>query len=193
MSETNEKDSPPKPVLDKAVKEEEDKAGEDVREKALSQYTGGNFYPYKDLVNITDSYLNRTKCEDVDQLNDLGLDKIIDKLQTSLETGIKESTVEARIEAYGSNKPPETSIKGCIMLFIEALNDLTLIILMVAAVVSIIINFITEEHKYLGSYSFNSSLDRRIRNSCSRVPFSRSTGCPGCSKRETVCRPQQNC
>jgi hypothetical protein len=37
--------------------------------------------------------------------------------------------------------------------FIGALNDLTLIILMVAAVISIIINMITEEeHRNIGEY-----------------------------------------
>lgn len=182
-------DAPPKPVEKDEKKEEQDKAGDEVREKALSQYTGGNFFPYKELVMITDNYMNRTKCEDVDHISDIGLEKMMEKLQTSLETGIKASTVEARIEAYGSNKPPATSIKGCCKLFLEALNDLTLIILMIAAVISIIINFITEEHKYLGSYRFNPSLDRRIRNSRCGVPLRRSTGHPGCPEGETVCRP----
>ena len=53
------------------------------------------------------------------------------------------------MEAFGSNKPPATKTNGCIKLFFEALNDLTIIILIFAAIVSIIINLIVEEHKYL--------------------------------------------
>ena len=67
-----------------------------------------------------------------------------------MSEGIKESSIAQREEAFGSNAPPEAKVKSCIMLFIEALNDLTLIVLIIAAVVSLIINLLTTDHKDLG-------------------------------------------
>ena len=95
--------------------------------------------------------MNRTKCEDVDRIKEIGLDHMLEKLQTSMESGISSKTVDARVEAYGTNKAPQTPINGCIKLFIHALNDFTLIILMLAALKSIVINFLTKDELYLGN------------------------------------------
>lgn len=72
---------------------------------------------------------------------------VMEKLQTTLEKGIDSSTIDARIDSYGSNKPPPIVTKGFCKLFFEALNDLTIIILFVAAVTSIVVNMIHEENK----------------------------------------------
>jgi magnesium-transporting ATPase (P-type) len=83
----------------------------------------------------------------------LGINTLFEKLQTSPTQGIATSTLDKRVKAFGTNAPPEAEIESCIMLFIGALNDLTLIILMVAAVVSIIINTIVEEeHRNIGNF-----------------------------------------
>ena len=139
---------------------------------------------------MTDLYMNRTKCEDVDRINEIGFEHILEKLQTSLEGGIKSSTVDERIKAYGTNKSPQTPINGCIRLFIHALNDFTLIILILAALVSIVVNFLTEEHLYLGiSLILTLSLDRRIRNFGGRFYLSRSPSCIGLAKGKAVRGP----
>ena len=70
-----------------------------------------------------------------------------------MSEGIPSSSVEQRRKAFGSNAPPQAPVQSCMSHFIGALNDLTLIILMVAAVISIIINMITEEeHRNIGEY-----------------------------------------
>lgn len=77
-----------------------------------------------------------------------------DKLKTSTSEGITTSSIEQRQKAFGSNAPPQAEVMSCMGHFIGALNDLTLIILMIAAVVSIVINMITEEeHRNIGNYS----------------------------------------
>lgn len=76
-----------------------------------------------------------------------------DKLRTSVDNGIDSNTIDARIKAFGSNAPPQAEVQSCMSHFMDALNDLTLIILMIAAVISIIINMITEEdHRNIGNY-----------------------------------------
>jgi P-type Ca2+ transporter type 2B len=78
---------------------------------------------------------------------------LFEKLQTSTTQGISTSNLVKRIKAFGTNAPPEAEIETCLALFIGALNDLTLIILMISAVVSIIINTIVEEdHRSIGKF-----------------------------------------
>lgn len=132
---------------------EKEKEQADFQAKALEKFTGGRFIPYKVLVDIIQAYQSKEHCEDVDALEQLGLDNLFEGLETSLEKGIAKSTIEERKIAYGDNMPPLNNIKGCLTLFIEALNDFTLIVLMIAAVVSIIVNMITEkDHRETGSY-----------------------------------------
>ena len=81
----------------------------------------------------------------------LGIDVLIKALKTDDKNGINQLTISERIEAFGSNQPPVKEIMTCFEHFKEALKDQTLIILMVAAVVSIFINMATEEdHRELG-------------------------------------------
>ena len=80
------------------------------------------------------------------------MNTLFSKLRTSTDKGIDSSTIESRIKAFGTNKPPEAEVESCFGLFLGALNDLTLIILMIAAVVSIIINMIFEaDHRSTGN------------------------------------------
>ena len=72
-------------------------------------------------------------------------------LKTDPVKGISTSTVEDRKKAYGTNEIPRPPPEGFWALFWDALKDLTLIILMVAAVASIIVNMVTEEdHREIG-------------------------------------------
>lgn len=137
---------------------------QDIVDEAATKYTGGNFMNYDHLIAIVKAYQQRQKlCEDVDELEKqggkikkltvLGPNTLFDKLGTSLEKGIPSSSISERRAAFGSNEPPIKPIKSCMTLFFEALNDLTLIILMIAAAVSIVINMITEEeHRNIGIF-----------------------------------------
>lgn len=72
-------------------------------------------------------------------------------MQTSADSGIKASSIPDRIKAFGSNAPPEVEIESCFAKFLGALNDFTLIVLMCAAVFSIVVNTIVqEEFRHIG-------------------------------------------
>lgn len=61
--------------------------------------------------------------------------------------GIKTSSLEERQKAFGSNAPPQAPIRSCMSLFFEAMNDLTLIILLFAAVISVVVHIISDPDK----------------------------------------------
>lgn len=72
-------------------------------------------------------------------------------LKTDPKNGISSNSIEARKEAYGTNDIPRPPPDGFWKLFLDALKDLTLIILIIAAVASIIINMIVEvDHRPIG-------------------------------------------
>jgi magnesium-transporting ATPase (P-type) len=62
-----------------------------------------------------------------------------------IQTGINEDTIEERSELYGGNIFPVRPPKSLCELIIEALDDLTMQILIVCAIISIVINFSTGE------------------------------------------------
>lgn len=83
----------------------------------------------------------------IDELG--GSDTILDHLHTNMKTGIHSNFTELddRKFAFGMNFIPPVPPKSFIALAFEALQDKTLIILMVAAVVSIILGVTVEEQK----------------------------------------------
>ena len=75
------------------------------------------------------------------------------ELKTDPKKGISSDTIPARTEAYGNNDIPKPPPSGFWKLFWEALQDLTLIILIIAAIASIVINVIVEEeHRSIGMH-----------------------------------------
>jgi magnesium-transporting ATPase (P-type) len=75
------------------------------------------------------------------------------ELKTDPKAGITSSSIESRKEAYGSNDIPKPPPDGFWKLFLDALKDLTLIILIFAALASIIINMIVEvDHRNIGRH-----------------------------------------
>lgn len=87
----------------------------------------------KTLVNL----LQDRKVTDLDKLG--GIRGLKTKLNTHLEEGIKDDPeeIQKRKDAYGSNTYPKKKPKGILHFLWEACQDTTLIILMVAAVVSL--------------------------------------------------------
>ncbi|KAL2242133.1 calcium-transporting ATPase 1, chloroplastic [Sesamum indicum] len=75
-----------------------------------------------------------------------GLEGIADKLSTSLNNGINisEESLNRRRETYGINKFTESPAKGFWLFVWEALQDTTLMILGVCALVSLIVGIATE-------------------------------------------------
>ncbi|XP_027363830.1 calcium-transporting ATPase 4, plasma membrane-type-like isoform X2 [Abrus precatorius] len=69
---------------------------------------------------------------------------IIDKLSVSVDEGASGDSIDSRQEIYGVNRYTEKPSKSFLMFVWEALHDLTLILLMVCAVVSIAIGLPTE-------------------------------------------------
>ena len=78
-----------------------------------------------------------------------GADGLIDLLGVNLKTGLPKDPVELdrRRAAFGANVIPDTPPKAFIALCFDAIQDKTLIILMVAAIISIILGVTVEENK----------------------------------------------
>jgi P-type Ca2+ transporter type 2C len=69
---------------------------------------------------------------------------ISEKIQVSLKEGIKEDEIDVREAIYGTNKYTEKPPRSFWKFLWDALHDLTLIILMACAVVSVIVGLFTE-------------------------------------------------
>ncbi|KAL7716460.1 Calcium-transporting ATPase [Entamoeba marina] len=67
---------------------------------------------------------------------------ICDKLKTSMENGITVSDLKERYNQYGQNRYPDPIMKSFLSMFIEALNDSTLMILMLSAFISLFLAFV---------------------------------------------------
>ncbi|BAT96345.1 Calcium-transporting ATPase [Vigna angularis] len=72
------------------------------------------------------------------------VEAIIEKLGASVDDGVGSGSIDTRQEIYGVNRYTEKPSKSFLMFVWEALHDLTLIILMVCALVSIAIGLPTE-------------------------------------------------
>ncbi|XP_039800415.1 probable calcium-transporting ATPase 6, plasma membrane-type isoform X3 [Panicum virgatum] len=73
-----------------------------------------------------------------------GINGISRKIKASLEDGISETEIETRQKLYGTNKHAEKPPRSFWMFVWDALHDLTLIILMVCAVVSLVVGLATK-------------------------------------------------
>lgn len=78
-----------------------------------------------------------------------GVDGIAKHLETNMKTGIRPTggEIEDRVNSYGKNVIPPQDPKSFLSLCIDALQDKTLIILIIAAVISIVLGVTVEERK----------------------------------------------
>ena len=113
------------------------------------EYTGAGFIPIDDLVTCVTKWQQRQKlCEDVDYLEEKGgIGWLFDGLKTDLEHGIKAESIPDRIRAYGSNEIPKKPLSNFFELMFDSMKDLVHIILLVAAVGSIIIQMIVQTNR----------------------------------------------
>lgn len=74
------KDKNPKHSTSK-VNNQEEEGGADVQELALRKFKGGRFFAYRKLAALVNAYMNKTKCEDVNKVEEFGgIEAILDKL-----------------------------------------------------------------------------------------------------------------
>lgn len=79
-------------------------------------------------------------------------------LRVDLSQGLLSGQVEILREAYGPNSFPEMPMKGFCILFFESFNDTILLVLIAAAIVSLVIGII--EHPDVVSHCFSCVLLR---------------------------------
>lgn len=89
----------------------------------------------------TDDYMSVMEQRDKAVLQDMGgVDGICNELQTNKENGIQNlSSIQNRKTEFGANVLPDPPTKSFFRLFLDALSDLMLIILMVSAVLSLVL------------------------------------------------------
>ena len=68
-----------------------------------------------------------------------GVEQLARMIGTDLSSGLSMNQVEALRQRYGTNKFPESPMKSFLQMIFETFQDITLIILMVAALVSLTI------------------------------------------------------
>jgi P-type Ca2+ transporter type 2B len=119
------------------------KPGEDPHEY---QFKGEGFIPTHELVDVVTAWQKRQiLCEEVDFIEQKGgVDWLIRGLKTDLKRGIDSSTIPARKQAYGTNEIPRPEAAGWWELFFESLKEPIEIVLVCAAVFSIVINQLTD-------------------------------------------------
>ncbi|KAK1408504.1 hypothetical protein QVD17_40338 [Tagetes erecta] len=118
---------------------------------AGAQHRNNNGHHQPSDVNISefgknpDSLASMVRNYDMKTLRALnGADGIAEALNVSINEGVKTSELSTRQETYGINKYTEKPSKSFLMFVWDALHDLTLIILIVCAIVSIGVGLATE-------------------------------------------------
>lgn len=88
--------------------------------------------------------------EGIQRIQDFGgIESIMEKLYTSADKGLSGNKADSdhRRETFGSNVIPPKPPKTFIQLVCEAVQDITLIILIVAALVSLVLSFYKPEEE----------------------------------------------
>lgn len=100
-----------------------------------------------ELVDLIELYRSRTFDEDLKSLrNDFGgIEGLAEKLYSHPKDGIVPIDLEERDRAFGSNKKDKLKRKSFCRLMWEALDDLMLKVLIVAAIISLVVSMIFEE------------------------------------------------
>ena len=110
------------------------------------KFKGEGFIPTKELVDLVAAWQQRkVLCEEVDLIEQKGgIDWLLRGLKTDLKRGIDSSTIEARKKAYGTNELVKAEPEGWWKMFFDSLKEPIEIVLVCAAIFSIVINQITD-------------------------------------------------
>jgi Ca2+ transporting ATPase len=125
---------------------DEKETNKDAPISILQPWKGGIVKP-EDLENLIEKRKRENGfCEELYLLDQLGgTGYLSDKLGTDFEKGIRSSEIQERLACFGSNERKLPELKSFCRLVWEALEDFTLRILCVAAVVSILVNELTAD------------------------------------------------
>lgn len=102
--------------------------------------------------------------EGIDRMRDFGgVEGVMEKLYTSADRGLSgnKADVDHRRETFGSNVIPPKPPKTFLQLVFEAVQDITLIILIVSAVVSLALSFYKPEEESDGKQSAVNPIDSK--------------------------------
>jgi Ca2+ transporting ATPase len=101
----------------------------------------------EELVGLVSTCQERSYAEEIEMLEQKGnsIEWLLEGVASSTKHGISNEEVELarRRDAFGTNQKEEHELPGLIELFCEALEDFTLRILLVAAVLSIVLEVST--------------------------------------------------
>ena len=81
----------------------------------------------------------------------MSVDDVSKKLNTNISKGISEKEALKRQKTYGLNKLDEKKKKSIILKFIEQFKDFMIIILLIAALISILMAYVEGTHDYMDS------------------------------------------
>ena len=123
------------------------------------------------LVEVIKAYKSRTYDEDLAAIDELGgkyhpladkyrigMDAIAEKLNVNLERGLKDQDeADDREGDFGTNKRDLMKPKPCWMFLKEQLSDVMLLILIFAAILSLILNFATASPEEYATGKFTRS------------------------------------
>ena len=103
------------------------------------------------MEQIVESYRQRQFDEDILHIHNAlkGPEHIAFSCGSHLTQGIKSNTVRQREQFYGHNRNKEIEREGFWNMWLGALDDLMLKILIVAAIVSMVISMLFEEDKFI--------------------------------------------
>ncbi|CAD8078964.1 unnamed protein product [Paramecium primaurelia] len=100
------------------------------------------------LCSIAYMCQERVFAEEVDKLEEIGEKLIEEGLCTDFKQGLTMQDQAERERAFGHNRKPKIEPKGYCELWLGALNDFTMKVLCVAAVISIIVDVTTADESY---------------------------------------------
>ena len=98
--------------------------------------------------------MSQRRDDAVSHINEYGgVGAIAEHLETNIKTGIKYSPglLEARTAAFGVNHIPPKPARAFFALCLDALQDKTLLILIGAAILSIVLGLTVEQRKVIGT------------------------------------------
>ena len=113
--------------------------------------TSFNLSP-QDMTDIVEAYRSRKAAEELDLLlENGGVQGLIERLKTNKDQGLSTHEDQTdRISIFGLNKRPQEKIKNFFEICIEALEDVTLRILLVCGLISLFIGIFYDDHPQYG-------------------------------------------
>jgi Ca2+ transporting ATPase len=93
--------------------------------------------------------------EGIQRIQDYGgIDALMERLYTSTDKGLSghQADIDHRRETFGSNVIPPKPPKTFFQLVCEAVQDITLIILIISALISLVLSFYSPEDEEDGKY-----------------------------------------